>query len=46
MYTLHTDYCTFGANLYAQSALVNKISASELSREFIKSALLVGCYCC
>ena len=31
-----------GADLYAQSVLSNKISASELSREFIKSALLVG----
>ena len=28
--------------LYAQSVLSNKISASELSRKFIKSALLVG----
>ncbi len=27
---------------YAQSVLINKISASELSRKFIKSALLVG----
>ena len=28
--------------LYAQSVLINKVSASELSRKFIKSALLVG----
>ncbi len=33
---------TFGTNLHAQSVLINKISASELSREFIKTALLVG----
>ncbi len=33
-------FCMFGANLYAQSVLINKISASELSRKFI-SALLV-----
>ncbi len=32
----------FDADLYAQSVLINKISASELSREFAKSALLVG----
>ncbi len=42
MYTLHTRFCTFGTDLYAQSVLSNKISASELSRKFIKSALLVG----
>ena len=42
MYTLHTRFCTFGTNLHAQSVLINKISASELSRKFIKSALLVG----
>ncbi len=28
--------------LYAQSVLINKTSASEISRKFIKSALLVG----
>ena len=34
---------TFGTNLHAQSVLINKqIAASELSREFIKTALLVG----
>ena len=32
----------FGADLYAQSVLINKISASELRRKYIKSALLVG----
>ena len=32
----------FGTDLYAQSVLINKIFASELSRKFIKSALLVG----
>ncbi len=42
IYTLHTHFCTFGADLYAQSVLINKISESELSRKFIKSALLVG----
>ncbi len=41
-YSLHTCFCTFGADSYAQSVLINKISASELSRNFIKSALLVG----
>ncbi len=35
-------FCTFGADLYAQSVIIHKISASELSRRFIKSALLVG----
>ena len=38
-YTLHTRFCTFGADLYAQSVLINEISASELRRKFIKSAL-------
>ncbi len=43
MYTMHTRFCTFRADLYAQSVLTNKISASELSPKFInKSALLVG----
>ncbi len=42
MYTLHTRFGTFGSDLHAQSALTNKISASELSRKFIKSAVLVG----
>ena len=28
--------------LYPQSVLIDKISASELSRKYIKSALLVG----
>ncbi len=42
MYTLHTRFCTFGADLCAQSVLINKNSSSELSRKFIKSALLVG----
>ncbi len=35
-------FCTFGTDLHAQLVLVNKISASELSPKFIKSALLVG----
>ena len=42
MYTLHKCFCTFGTDLYAQSVLINIISASELSRNLIKSALLVG----
>ena len=33
---------TFGANLFAQSVLINKLSALDLGREFIESALLVG----
>ena len=41
-YTLHTRFCTFGADLHAQPVLVNKIFASELSQKFIKTALLVG----
>ncbi len=41
-YALHTYFCTFGADLCAQSVLINKISASELRRKLIKSALLVG----
>ena len=44
----HGTRCTcvftrLGANLHAQSALINKISASELGRKLAKSALLVGC---
>ncbi len=35
-------FCTLGADLHAQSVLVNKISASELSRKLIETALLVG----
>ncbi len=42
MYTVHTRFCTFGADLYAQSELISKISASELSQKFIKSELSVG----
>ncbi len=41
-WNMHTCICTFGADLYAQSVLINKISASELSWKFIKVALLVG----
>ncbi len=36
-YTFFTN-----ANLYGQSVIVNKISASELSWKFTKGALLVG----
>ncbi len=39
MYTLHARFCTFGADLHAQSVIVNKISASELTRKFTKSWL-------
>ena len=39
---LHTWFCTFGADLCAQSVLIIKISVSELSRKLTKSALLVG----
>ncbi len=43
LHTLHAHFfCTFGANLYAQSVLIDKISASELSLKFIMGALLVG----
>ncbi len=42
IYTLHTRFCTFGADLYAQTVLINKIFAFELSWKFIKSTLLVG----
>ncbi len=39
---MQTRFCMLGTNLHAQSVLVSKISASELSQKFIKSALLVG----
>ena len=42
MYTLHARFCTLGSDLYAQSVISNKITASELRRKFINSALLVG----
>ncbi len=38
---MHIAY-TFGANLSAQSAPINKISASDFTRKFITSGLLVG----
>ena len=37
---MHSHFCTFGADLHAQSVLVNKISASELSRKFIKECVV------
>ncbi len=37
-----TFFCTSGADSYAQSVLVNEMSAPELGRKLIKSALLVG----
>ena len=41
---VHGFFCTFGIR-FARSvgALINKISASELSQKFIKSTLLDGC---
>ncbi len=42
MSTLHAHFCTFGTDLYAQSVMISKISASELRRKSIKSELLVG----
>ncbi len=44
MHTLHTRFCTFGADLHAQSVIINKVSALELGQKFTKSALLVGQY--
>ena len=35
-YMLHTRFCTFGADLRAQTVPINKISTSELSRKFVK----------
>ena len=40
IYTMHTCFCTFDANWYAQLVLINKISASELSRKFIKECVV------
>ncbi len=37
-------FCTFGIDLYAHLALMNKISVSVLSRKFIKGPLLVGLF--
>ncbi len=41
----HTFFAHFSADLYAQSVISYKISASELRRKFIKSASLVGSWC-
>ncbi len=38
----YTFFARLALICYAQSVLINKISASELSRKFVKSALLVG----
>ena len=35
-------FAMFGADLHAQSVIIDKISVSELRRKFIKSASLVG----
>ncbi len=37
-----TFFATFGADLHAPSVIGSEISASELRRKFIESALLVG----
>ena len=42
IHNAYTFFCTFGADLYAQSVFINKISALELSWKFIKGALMVG----
>ena len=43
VHTLRTRFfARFGADLYDQSVLSNKISALELRLKFIKSELLVG----
>ncbi len=43
VHTLYIRFCTFGASLYSTlSRTHNKYSASELSRKFMKSTLLVG----
>ena len=39
---MHTLSARSGADMCAQSVLIDKISASERSRRLIKSALLVG----
>ena len=41
IYTLHSRFSTFGADLHAQSVIIDKISASELSQKFIK-VIIVG----
>ena len=41
-YTFRTRLRTFDSDLHAQSVIINKISASELTKKFVKSALLVG----
>ncbi len=43
MYALRVHiFARLPPDLHAQSAFINKISASELTRKFIKSALIVG----
>ena len=37
-------FCAFCADSHAQSVIINKISAWELSQKLTKSALLVGYY--
>ena len=41
---MHAHFCMFGADLYPQWVLINKISASQLSRKLSKSALLLVGY--
>ncbi len=42
VHVAHKFFARLGTDLHAQSMLSNRISASELGRKFIKSALLVG----
>ena len=42
-YTLQAHFCSFGANLFAHSVIINKTSALLLNRKFIKVALLAIC---
>ena len=42
VHVAYTFFARLGADLRAQSVPINKISASELTRKFIKGALLVG----
>ncbi len=41
---MYVSFSTFGVDLHAQSVLINKIYASELSRKFFKRALLLVGY--
>ena len=45
VHVARTFFRTLGADFYAPSVLIDKISASELSQKFIEGSLLVGCVC-